>query len=187
MAQTLFIALVGAAITVVVGWIANWVRAGTETHQWERQTLHDAYESFLAAHEHMLTLFGRTTSSKQVDLAMGWRDVSERAARMQLLAPVEIVAAADKLIKALATYQLADDAYKMMAVAAQKDPSKWDKGLAQTYSTFSDKHADAKASFIEAARTDLLRRRSFWPRNAWIEGQTTRVIGSVQSKLQRGH
>jgi hypothetical protein len=173
-------ALVGAAAAVVVGWVANWVRASTETRQWEREKLHEAYEAFLAAHEHMLTLFGRGGVSKHTDLAMGWRDVYERIARMQLLAPPEIVASANQLVKVLGTYQITDDTVKMMARVAEKDPSKWNKRIEQRYVATSNEHVLAKAAFIEAARADLVRRRT-----SWIETETTRLMRSVIARLQR--
>jgi len=176
--------LIGAAITIVVGWVVGWVtnrvRAATETRQWEREKLHEAYENFLAAHEHMLTLFGRTLGTTQTDLAMGWRDVQERAARMQLLAPAEIVTAADNLIRALQVYQVDSDAYARMVLATAKDPDKWDDAIEQIYGDASQKHADAKAAFIEAARTDLLQRT-----RSWMALQSDRLQPSVESSLKR--
>jgi len=173
-------ALVGAAIAIVVGWVANWARAATETRQWERERLHEAYENFLAAHEHMLTLFGRTLGTKQTDLAMGWRDVSERAARMQLLAPSEVVTAAENLIKALGVYQVDSEAYARMALDTAKDPDKWDDVIAQTHDEASQKHADAKAAFIESARADLQHRR-----RSWMASEIAHVQPTVESSLKR--
>lgn len=57
---------------------------------------------------------------------------------------------------------LADGTFKMMVVAAHKDPSKWDNEIEQTYHAVSKKHAEAKAAFIESASEDLLQRRSSW-------------------------
>ncbi len=177
--QLVFV-LAGAATAIIVGWVANWVRASTESRQWEREKLHDAYENFLAAHEHMVTLFGRTLGTKQTDLAMGWRDVHERAARMQLLAPPEIVAAGENLIKALVVYQVDSEAFTRMALATAKDPDEWDDAIEQIFGDASQKHADAKAAFIEAARADLLQRT-----RSWMALQSDRLQPSVESSLKR--